>query len=382
MFFWLKFAFRSCVRRRKRSAITLLGISFAIAAMVFLGAVMVGVNDTMVKNTVALRSGYVVAEHDAMNVSDAYKKVEIESGKITKAYPRLIMTGVFANGKESFPVSFRLINADKESDIVPYVKNIVSGSREGTLIGKKLADRLGVKINDELMFYIKNNAYKIKISGIFETGVDVIDSSLAYGSLKNAEKFYTESARIELAVFNVSVKAGEIRKKLSGDGYDVYGWRDKMPEVAQLVKLNEFAVHLVVVLVVAILGFGIANSLMLSIIDRHKHLAVMKAVGVLPSEIVISVVAEALIMCFSASVIGTILGCAAVLTASSAGIDISEYTSHNPHFSVDSVIYPRLTFAMVFLPQAGAVVSAMIAALWPAFSGAHKKVVEGLRYIG
>ena len=44
-----------------------------------------------------------------------------------------------------------------------------------------------------------------------------------------------------------------------------------MPEVEQLVNLNEFSMQIMIVLVIVILAFGVANSLLIGVMDRYRN---------------------------------------------------------------------------------------------------------------
>jgi len=132
-------------------------------------------------------------------------------------------------------------------------------------------------------------------------------------------------------------------------------------------------------LVVLILGFGLANALLISVMDRYRHFAVLKAIGVRPGEVARVILFEALLMCLAASLLGTGLGAAASLVWGHYGLDLSAYTSSNPHFSVNPVVYPRLTAMMMFAPQALALCAAALAAVWPALVAATRPVSLAMR---
>jgi ABC-type antimicrobial peptide transport system permease subunit len=113
--------------------------------------------------------------------------------------------------------------------------------------------------------------------------------------------------------------------------------------------------------------------------DRYRSFAVLKAIGVRPREIFTVIMAEAFFMCLLASVIGTVLGSVVTLIWSHFGLDLSHYTSANPLFSVNSIIYPRLSPAMVLGPQAAALGAGIMAAVWPALVAGRRPVNQVMR---
>ncbi|MCK5682394.1 hypothetical protein KAI46_16455, partial [bacterium] len=76
---------------------------------------------------------------------------------------------------------------------------------------------------------------------------------------------------------------------------------------------------------------------------------------------------------------GTILGSAVTFLWADYGLDLSRYTSANPHFSVNSIIYPRLTPTMVFAPQMMALGAGVLAAIWPALVAGRRPITQVMR---
>jgi ABC-type antimicrobial peptide transport system permease subunit len=136
---------------------------------------------------------------------------------------------------------------------------------------------------------------------------------------------------------------------------------------------------IMLLMVVVILGFGVSNALLISVTDRYRYFSVLKAIGVPPFHVGFMIVFEAFLLCLAAGLLGTILGVAVSEIWGKIGLDLSQYTSYNPHFSVDPVIYPRITLAMTLSPQALALLAGAISALWPAMVAGRKRVASGMR---
>jgi ABC-type antimicrobial peptide transport system permease subunit len=81
-----------------------------------------------------------------------------------------------------------------------------------------------------------------------------------------------------------------------------------------------------------------------------REYGIMKSMGVTPAETGYLIMIEIFLINISASILGVIIGLAAVYIASISGIDLTSFTSHNRYFAVSGVIYPRLTFYSLALP--------------------------------
>ncbi len=210
-----------------------------------------------------------------------------------------------------------------------------------------------------------------------------MDRGIGLVSLVRMPTLTAGAVNYEMAIFcypgsNQQKVAARVRH-LSRSSEKVRLWDDVLPDVAQLVKLNEFSMLIMVALVVIILGFGVANALLMSVMERYRSFAVLKAIGVRPREIFMVIMAETFFMGLLAAVIGTILGSLVTLIWSGVGLDLSHYTSSNPLFSVNSTVYPRLAPIMVLVPQAAALGAGILVAVWPALIASRRSVNQVMR---
>lgn len=393
MIFWLRFALRSVLRRRRRTLITFLAVGFGIAMLIVLGSIMVGVNDTMVENAVSLRAGQLLVEAPATSLSKALQESnhwqqQAETAAVEQVLPRLTIPGVIRQGQQLRAIQLQLVDAAAELQRSPVPGKLVVGhwltGESGLVLGDTLADELGLSPGDQVDLMTTRQHYHFPLLGTFRTGIQPFDQGIGYFSLNQAAQFAAEqTVQLEMALF---VSPGRdlvhLRQQLQhagGPSGKVVLWQEKLPEVEQLVKLNEFSMQVMILLVIAILAFGIANSLLLSVMDRYRYFAILKAIGVRPRELVITVIGESLVISLGAGLLGTLFGVVISLIWGQIGLDLGHYTSFNPHFSMNSVIYPRLVLSMVLLPQGLALLVGVLASFWPALVAARRSVSRGMR---
>ncbi len=393
MMYWLRFALRSCLRRRRRTAIMLAGIAFAIATLVVLGAIMVGVNDTMIENAVALHSGHMASMGGPADISVSLNRAKqwVETSEnvpdIQYALPRLKFHAVLQTSSGSLAATLLAVDPEREARCTPISKNIVAGkylgTREDFLVGNVAARELDIGVGDTVSVVTSTKVYQRRISGVYRTGIDQIDRSISFLPLAAAAEFDEPRVFHEVAYF---VRSGTdlatLRRKMAEmarSGESLATWREMLPEVAQLVELNKFSMTIMILLVVIILGFGVSNAMLISVMDRYRSFAILKAMGVRPAEITATILFEATAMCMAAGVLGTVAGALLGAAWGRVGLDLSRYTSYNPHFSVNPVIYPRVTVFMTLVPQVLALCAGILSALWPAAVAARRRVSDTLR---
>ncbi len=393
MSFWLRFAIRSCLRRRRRTGILLAGIAFPVAALVVLGAIMVGVNDTMVRNAVAVQSGQVAFSGRPVEMSAALARTErlaAQAGAIPGvrgALPRCRFQALAQSKNGTQSVVVWAVAPEEERRSTPTAHCMTEGtylSEPGdTILGAVAAENLGVAPGDTFTLVTPTAQYTRTVSGVYAIGIPAADASVIYIGVQDAKALAESQVYPEVAVFltddAVLDKTRDVLAAQAQAEESVETWKELSPEVAQLVELNEFSMRIVILMVIVILGFGVSNALLISVMDRYRHFAVLKALGARPGEIASLIMLEAFAMCFAAGVAGTILGVGAAAAWGKIGLDLSRYTSYNPHFSVDPIVHPRVTMGMTLTPQILALCAGLVSALWPAAIAARRRVAGGMR---
>lgn len=394
MIYWLRFALRSVLRRRRRTLITFVSVGFGVAMLIVLGAIMVGVNDTMVKNAVALQTGHLSIESTPLYLTDATQQLAqlerlLPAEQVQVVLPRFTMAALLRHNIAQQAVQFYLVDPALERQWSPVPQTIRGGTwlaevGDGIVLGQGVARELAVAVGDMLDVVTAERHTALPVVGIFKTGVQTLDQRGGYISIATASAHgLVNAVRIQGALFarpttDLTALRSQLQPNLPPQ-LTVTTWQQKLPEVEQLVNLNQFSMQIMIALVIIILGFGVANSLLISVMDRYRYYGILKAIGVRPREVIVTVVGEALVVCVGAGVFGTLIGVLISLAWGEVGLDISHYTSYNPHFSIDAVIYPRLQPAMVFLPQTLALFSGIIASVWPAMVAARRQVSSSMR---
>ena len=206
---------------------------------------------------------------------------------------------------------------------------------------------------------------------------------MAYADIERLEAVAPGDAGGDVAVFlHKGVSSGEgmkLLRPLLAPGETATRWETLTPELEQLTRLNFVAMLIVIVLVVVIMAAGLSNTILVSVMDRYREFGVLKAMGVTPWEVVRLIVTETAVMCVAAGAIGLLLGASATLLSGRTGIDLSRFTSMNPHFVMSSVVYPRLIAQMTLAPALSALVLGLSASVWPALTAARRSAAEVMR---
>lgn len=240
------------------------------------------------------------------------------------------------------------------------------------LVSSSVPIQLGYRVGDHVEIPTPSGAARLKITGTVPDP-SAINPALFLEFAEFRRLFGSNAAD----VFPTSVERGAsvevvksaIEQRLPGLGLRVDTRRQYVDRVSGLMGAFLGLVSSLLVVVVLTAGLGLANTLILSTLERRRDLGVLRSVGMRRSEVRRMVAAEALIVgalgTLFALAIGTALGY--LFTTGSEG-QLGVPVSFRPA--------PMAYLQGIALGTIGAVV----ASAWPAWRAARLDVVDALRY--
>jgi ABC-type lipoprotein release transport system permease subunit len=357
----------------------------AVATLVFLSALATGTSDTMIRNSTGLYSGQVTA----FGLPQGMDPAELKSEGVTAVLPRHSGPGILRNRGSMATVELVGVNLFEERKFSGLWRKKVSGGypetmEAGLFIGQDLADRLNVSPGEEIQFqnHLNGRGTGFTVSGIFKTGLHNFDGNMAFCSM-DALPF--NNGQRTAALFLVEGRdphklITRYRARLSQE-ITFKTWDQLMPDLRQLIHMNQICMAIVNAIVFGIVSLGVACAFVIFILKNIREYGLMKSMGVTHTEIAGLIASEILIMNLFASLAGLLGGILLVWAFSGTGIDISQFTSYNRYFVVSGVIYPRLTPTSIFVPPGLALLFSTGAGIWPAIIVLRQSPAQILREI-
>lgn len=149
-----------------------------------------------------------------------------------------------------------------------------------------------------------------------------------------------------------------------------------MPDLTQLLELNNICVNILVFIVLGVVSLGCAGAFAIFVVSRIKEYGVMRAMGVTGLELGTLICLQVVLMNVIASAVGVLAGILAVWSFSWTGIDLSVWTSHNRYFAATALIFPRLSLGAAGIPPAVLLGFCLIAAVWPVWLVTSQKTCD------
>lgn len=379
---WWGMAWRFLWRSRRSTAALAAMIVSAVATLIFLDALAVGVSDAMIRNSVSLVSGHVTAEDIPASVSPDSLRVE----GVERVLTRRAAQAWLRHGDSLAGTSLWTVDPEAERQATALWRKTTAGryplpGRAELFLGEPVAEELGLDIGDSVTVADSpgQRGRELTLCGTFRTGIAALDRALSFtpqgaGDAPapwNAALFLADGVSPEAVRDALSLPAGTV----------VSTWAERMPDLKQLIDLNALCMVLVMILVFFIVSLGIACAFVIFILKNIREHGIMKSMGVFSHETALLLLLEISGLTLAASALGMLIGCAATLLVAGPGVDLGALTSHNQYFAVSGVIYPRLTLSGLVLPPLMALVFALLAGIWPVTMVARQRPAEVLRNI-
>lgn len=274
--------------------------------------------------------------------------------EITAVTEQLNENVFIRNGVTRINVLLSGIDVANEDKVFGLSKYITDGDLfelekrpDGIILGSKLAASLGVTMGDNINIVTPDGISKnFKTIGIFETGAVGVDKTKAIISIQTARQIFSKNPNYATEILmNISDfnKADELAKKMAPTTtFKVESWKegnDQLDSANQLRNILAMAVSLTILIVA---GFGIYNIMNMTVNEKIKEIAILKAMGFNGGDIVEIFLTQSVI-----------IGCLGGLSGVILGNIISRIISKIP-FSIASLTtlpieFNRMDYLMAFL---------------------------------
>ncbi len=169
----------------------------------------------------------------------------------------------------------------------------------GIVIGKKLAEKLNVDIDDKVYLFILHGSQgigsrpkigKFRLTGIYDSGIADYDDIFVYTGLKSAQRIYEldntfSGYQILLSnPLNADKIATQINKEL-GFPYHAMSWNDLHSNLFRWLEVQRLPIIIVFGLIALVAIFNIISSLMMIVLEKTKDIGILKSMGVNNSQI-------------------------------------------------------------------------------------------------
>ena len=156
------------------------------------------------------------------------------------------------------------------------------------LISENISRKMNLNIGDDiLMYFIQNptRVRKFKVSGVYKTDLTEFDEIMIIGDLKQIQKLndWTKDkvGGYEVLVNNIEnldSYAKEIDEKIDYN-LKAISIKEKYPQIFDWLKLQDFNVLIILILMLIVGGINMITSLLIIILEKTRLIGILKAIG-------------------------------------------------------------------------------------------------------
>jgi len=408
-------AWRNLLRGWRRSAVVLLALTVGLSACLLLVGWSHGFLRQMVDNAVSTRLGHLAVLAQGYqknpdvqrNLPDSGRVIieEIERFPGAHASPRIVGDGLLQSARRSSRVVLIGVDAMREERVSIVSRALIEGKMPlplvatglrrlpGIAIGAAMAERLRVKVGDKVVVHAPGEVGlgAFRVSGMFRTASSEFDRSHAYLRLEDAQRLLSVPDRVtEVAVrlddpdrlpeFHAFAST-ELRRALPDAALEVLTWKEREPRLAAMLGLMADMTWVIYGAVFVAMAFGIANALLMMVYERIREFGMLRALGLQSSRLLALVLLESIVMTGFGTLLGLAVGVPIVLWLGVVGIDLTDFAEGMTEFGIGTTVYTSIEPRDVLLPVGVALVTAVLAALWPAWKAVRLRPAEAIRHI-
>lgn len=393
--------------------ISITGITLGVAALIGTLGIMTGFKEDMQAKILGTTSHVVVqarGQQTMAGYSELIHQVEEVPG-VVAATPYIFKQVLLTSKTGVRGVVLRGIDPNKEPEVTEMTKNVKSGTvqdlavqrqpqpapadtdtqadrKPGIIVGKELAMRLGVVVGDRVNVVspvgpisalgMTPKIRPFQVVGLFESGMYEYDSSLAYISLEEAQRFFSlgrTATGIEVKVedvFTADAVANRIAAQL-GTGYMARDWMLLNRNLFSALRLEKTMMFLLLVLITLVASFNIVGTLTMIVNEKQREIAILKAMGATPQAIMRIFMLNGLVIGLTGTAIGIPLGYTFLYL-------IENYWTFDQTVYYISHIPVHVKALDVILVSFSAILISFAATLYPSWQAAKLAPVSALRY--
>lgn len=125
--------------------------------------------------------------------------------------------------------------------------------------------------------------------------------------------------------------------------------------------------------------FGIINNMLMAVLERRRELGMLMAVGMNKRKLFSMILVETLMLGLVAGPIGMLLGDLSIRVMMNVGLDLSTKKDGLAELGVQSTIYPEVVPEYYLVMAFMVILTALIAALFPAYKALKLNPVRAIR---
>lgn len=380
------------------SIVSIIGISLGVTTLIIALSVLNGFEKTLTDNIVNFDSHIKITSYRSIlpHYRSTIPQLEnyLSDFKPT-IFPFASKLGIISNkkGKEGI----NIIGIQTTSLVPGFTNDIIKGEfldsihSKQIVIGKKLSDKLFIKVGDEVTVFALRNDHipspsnlpgiaKFNVVGIFESGMAEYDDMYAYISLADAQQLFD----IGDNVTGYNIKLGDISqidsltkflfKKLRYP-HAVKSIYQSHRNIFTWIELQKKPIPIVLGLIIIVAVFNIIGTLLMVVLEKTKSIGILKSMGANSKQIIGIFVIQGILLGLAGIILGDLL--ATILIQIQLNFNVITLPSSVYFMSNVPIL---ITFNIYLIVSIITLSLCIVASILPSFIASRIRPTESLRF--
>lgn len=388
--------------------VILTAVIIGVWSMIFLGSLMRGIADQMVRNGIATLTGHIQVHRKGYRDDPVIENSITEPGAVEAAFHKILppmarwtsrvrVSAIASNARHSSGIVLVGIDPQREAS-VSFIGQAISEGRfleaddkHGIVVGKVLLDKFETKLGHKMVLMSKDTDLEIasrafRIVGVFKAELQATEEKFVFVTMPAAQRMLKVGKGIsEVSIILPSYQAvnqvaADLRARLSAADYEVQTWPELLPLVTAVLRMYDGFIFLWFLVVFIAMGFGIVNTTLMAVFERIREFGLLKALGMKPSWIVKEVLTESFFLLILGMIIGNGLGFLSVFALSGSGINLSALAAGLEFVGMSRVIYPIAQIQDILVANLVVFVLGLLVSIYPAVKAARFTPVKAMAH--
>ena len=402
----IKISWRNIWRNKLRSLVVIISIVFGLLGGIIIIAMSYGLNEERMNNAVDTYLSHIQIHNNlfsedynikhTINNLDVIEKVINEDDRVVSYSKRIVLNGMLSNSNGSYGIQVKGIDPDEEIKVTNTYEKIIDGEyfkskRDNTiLVGKKLADKLNLKLKSKVVITFQDENYELtsllyRVEGIFRSGNSRYDEMNVFVKNKSITKNlpgFNGYHEMPILLSDIELR-GEVKKDLiplSSDNI-VEGWDDISKELAYANEILSAVLYIFMMIILSGLSFGVINTMLMAILERRKEIGMLMSIGMNRYKIFMMISFETIFLSLIALPFGLITSYLIVEYYSVVGIDLSVVEAGLENFGVGKRLYFKVPNEEYFYVSLMVFVISIFSSIFPSIRALKINPVEATKTI-
>lgn len=389
---------------RMQTLLTLVGAGVGVGVIIFLSALMNGLQTSLIQQTLGSQAHIVLRAPD-----DAPRLIAVEARVVTAARiekpaqrvrsieqwqevvadlarvpgvlgssPSVTGPALAVRGSAAISVSIRGVVPELFDPIIPVSAHLTAGVFRllggEAVIGSELALDLGVALGDKIRVVAnEGRAETFVVSGVFDLGNKDVNKRWVLVPLRSAQTLLDlvgGVSTIDLEVADVFGAEGIAVEIASREGLVAESWMKTNAQLLVALQSQDRSRYMIQLFVIIAVALGIASVLVVSVVQKSREIGILRAVGATRARVMRIFLIQGGLVGLLGSAIGSALGAGISLAFSG----LAQAADGSPLFPID--LGPAL-----FLSASGiAIVTGLVSAVIPARRASRLDPASVIRY--